>query len=287
LLPGTKKEPHENGKTVCARILADRLNMSDAGVQIDYSSREEVEGEPVMSPSYPGVLTVYRREIYDGSVEVQDPRILQRISATRDGKYSNSSEGVTRQYQWMTEMECMARGVMLKTPKNRGDISALVHAPIGFDQEELLQFLESCGVDPQKFGQGTTRTLRQFSDELVKGEATLDRMADGRLCRVVDIVLLVLSKQSNGDILVEAGETVEGIHQTLNRLPGAKRRSDENQFLAAGRVITEILELDENFVNLEPTGVLFEESEGDSSSYPGVKTFYRKRIIFGTLNDVL
>jgi hypothetical protein len=68
----------------------------------------------------------------------------------------------------------------------------------------------------------------------------------------------------------------------LNRLPGAKRRPDENQFLSARRIIRRQLEIDENQVEFDIKVKNIEE-EKSSSGYPGLKTVYRKRIIIASM----
>merc|ERR1712190_162728 len=69
----------------------------------------------------------------------------------------------------------------------------------------------------------------------------------------------------------------------LNRLPGAKARPDENQFLSARRIIKKQLEIDENAVKLEEK-VDFVEDEKSQPSYPGIITVYRKRLIYAKVH---
>merc|ERR1712176_982161 len=64
----------------------------------------------------------------------------------------------------------------------------------------------------------------------------------------------------------------------LNRLPGSKRRPDENQFLAAKRVLSRQLLVSEDCVKLDE-GVHIVQEDKDSPSYPGLRTVYVKRII--------
>merc|ERR1712228_514433 len=64
----------------------------------------------------------------------------------------------------------------------------------------------------------------------------------------------------------------------LNRLPGGKRRPDENQFLSARRILRKQLDADENQVKFSEI-VKFVEEEKSSPTYPGVSTLYRKRLI--------
>merc|ERR1712183_599675 len=107
---------------------------------------------------------------------------------------------------------------------------------------------------------------------------------DGKVVRTVDLVVLVLKKQAVGDILVEVSERLtDGTTNTLKQLPGSKLRPDENQFVAAQRVLKRQLKMDENFVTFDPADVKVVEEQKDSNSYPGFSTLYRKRIISAEL----
>merc|ERR1712137_672598 len=62
-------------------------------------------------------------------------------------------------------------------------------------------------------------------------------------------------------------------------LPGGKQRPDENQFLAAQRILTDVVGIDENYVTFDAENVKVVEQQSDSPSYPGLCTLYRKRVI--------
>lgn len=74
----------------------------------------------------------------------------------------------------------------------------------------------------------------------------------------------------------------DGKSSTQPRIPGAKRRPDENQFLCARRILKRQLEIDENAVRIS-TDVGYLEEDRGSKSYPGLKTVYRKRVIKGEI----
>jgi len=83
-----------------------------------------------------------------------------------------------------------------------------------------------------------------------------------------------------GDVLVQTEQTFgDGTKNMLNRLPGAKRRPDENQFLTARRLLRKQLKIDENNCILDAKGVQYYEEEKSSQAFPGVRTVYRKRLI--------
>jgi len=102
--------------------------------------------------------------------------------------------------------------------------------------------------------------------------------------RVVDVVLLIIKNPKSGEILVQTAHEKESHKTTLNRLPGAKCRPDENQFLSGRRILRRQLEIDENDVNLV-MDVMMVEEEKPTDAYPGLKTVYRKRLIKAELCD--
>jgi len=113
--------------------------------------------------------------------------------------------------------------------------------------------------------------LKDFSEELVKGEAQLTRKPDGSIIRVVEVVILKISR-ANGDTVVE-------LNGNIGRLPAVKRRPDENPFWAAKRVLTKVLKISENLVNIDRSNVLLIEEETVSKAYVGLPTIYRRLVI--------
>jgi len=127
--------------------------------------------------------------------------------------------------------------------------------------------------------------LKDISAELIKGESSLMQDTDGSLVRTVDVVVLKLIHAVSNSVLVQTEQTFpDGTKATLIRLPGAKRRPDENQFLTARRVLKRQLKVEENHVTLSKDGVQIAEEEKVSVAYPGLRTIYRKRIITATLS---
>eukprot|EP00972_Heterocapsa_arctica_P106359 15669081-Heterocapsa_arctica.AAC.1 len=79
---------------------------------------------------------------------------------------NEDSDKYVRTYSWLDEKQCDKQKVHLRAPKQTGDISALVHAPIGLVEEDLQSFLETNDVDVSQFGQNGNSTLTEFSEEL-------------------------------------------------------------------------------------------------------------------------
>jgi len=90
---------------------------------------------------------------------------------------------------------------------------------------------------------------------------------------------LIISKPDTNEVLVQTEQILKDKVNPLNRLPGAKSRPDENQFLSARRIIKKQLEIDENAVKFKEKADFVEE-EKSSPSYPGIVTVYRKRLIY-------
>lgn len=274
-LPGIKKRPYESGQDVVERIFQERLRCKDYAKigKIDINTQEYVE-EAEESSSYPGVRTVYRKEFFACSV-AGDQNIVQQLAHGQK----------TRSYGWLTEAECASLGVTVRAPQEAGSFSALVNAPVGYTYDELVTVLDQTGFDVRAFGKGTTKSLQEFSDELLSGFSALVRKPDGMLVREVDVIILKLFR-ADGRILVEKSETVKNIERNLGRLPAVKRRADENQFSAARRLVRKVLQIDDALVSISPTDVIFlEEEQTVSRSYECLTTLYRKRIISATLNE--
>lgn len=277
-LPGTKKDPHENSKQTTERIVAQMLELGGAQVSFDYSNSEQFEEEED-SPSYPGVRTVYRKEIIEGRLEEG------AVVAKNDELSHQDATGNTKFFTWMEPEQCEREGIHFKSPEEDGETSALVQAPIGLDEEALRIYLKLYKVDTEQFGQNHAKTLTEFSDELLKGDSSLMHDTDGSIIRVVDVVLLKLTNGENEKILVQAEQTYpDGTKVMLHRLPGAKRRPDENQFLAARKIVQRQLRIDSNHVTCGVRDVSSVEEEKQSLAYPGLRTVYRKRIVSARLS---
>lgn len=274
-LPGTKKEPHENSKQVAERVVKTMMDIGGNKVTWVMANKEVWEDEEE-SPSYPGVRTVYRKECIPGVLS-SDYQKGKSWEAT----VTNGKKGFT----WKSEADCIKANMKVKVPDSAADdISGLVQAPIGMNEEKLFGYLQQNGIDVTSFGKDNTKSLKDFSAELTAGESAL--MVDGlngKLIRVVDLVVIKLLHSVTQSILVQTEQTFpDKSKKNVTRLPGAKRRPDENQFLTARRILKRQLKIEEHHVTLE-TNVKVVEEEGDSKAYPGIDTKYRKRILLATL----
>lgn len=157
-------------------------------------------------------------------------------------------------------------------------------APIGMKENQLAEFLGAHNVDIDQYGKNQSKTLKEFSTELIKGESSLIEEASGEVIRVVDLVIIKIVNSFAGDLLVQSEQTSpDGAKTVLNRLPGAKKRPDESQFLTARRILRKQLKIDENQVRLDAANCEYFEEERSAPGFPGVRTVYRKRLITAEL----
>lgn len=190
----------------------------------------------------------------------------------------------SRTFQWRTEAECQAMGVILRAPVQGTEISPLVHAPVGISEDDLEVFLRTNHMDITKFGVDGVKTLKEFSEELVKGEAQLIRKPDGNLIRLVDVVILKCVRKSK-DVVVAVSELTCTGSDVLERLPAVKRRADENPFWAAKRVLSNVLKISEDLVEMDQNNVVLVEEEAMSKAYAGLPTIYRRLVISATVKE--
>merc|ERR1712151_197065 len=250
--------------------------VDEATIQIKEVFEEEEE-----SPSYPGVITVYRKEIVE--IEVKDTYDPQAVDNAYI-EFAHIDNNSKKKFRWLTESECQTNRIKLHGPAMGDHVSGLVQAPIGFNEEELEAFLAKHNINTSEFGKDHTKTLSDFSAELLKGEASLMVHPNGKMVRVVDVVVLFFIKRPSGEVLVELHEQgLDGGIKALNRLPCSKRRPGENQFTAAQRILNRDLKMDENYAIINPNTVRVLEEEYDSKAYPQIRTLHRKRIIEATL----
>jgi len=288
-LPGTKKAPYESTMGAINRLITDVLGMdASCMVAVDYDNPEFHEDEEA-SPSFPGVRTVYKKEVVAGRLLTKDPNVLSKFgiqgsSAVSGWKWKEEVQRTDHVFKWMTTKQCASRGAKLSLSTDGAKISWLVgaQARVNVDEDLLEQKLQAVGVDTSQFGQVQTRSIADLARELSQGESSL-MSKEGRLLRVCDVVLMQLVKAETGEVLIETEEEFSnGSKKTLNRLPGVTKQAEENEFIALKRVL-KYLKIDENMVEIDGSAVHMVDDEKSSPSYPGLRTLYRKRVISATL----
>lgn len=283
-MPGMIKAPHENARQSAERLLATfNLKIEQVSLDLDSTMRSE---EEYMSASYPGLLTFYNREVVHGVVNTaaMQPADLKRIGLPdRSVFISKDRRWSTKENQWMTQDEALARHVQFGEHSGDANSSALVAAPIGMSAADLEIRLKNAGNRVSDFGKGGCRTLKEFSQELYRGEAFLQENSKGELMRTVNVVIIILTDAKTGRMLVQTKQSSGKLDaKETVRLVGNKCRPDENHFICARRIITRELDIDDSAIRFNET-VQFVEEQQASTNYPGIKTIYRKFLVHAEL----
>jgi len=276
-MPSVEKRPQENPLQAAARLLSE-LGYGDMITNFDINGISHSEAHQD-SAAYAGIQIVCLNEFMNGVVSTADPSFLRRGGGEARFTCEDPIGRRSRSYAWLTEAECSQANLEMETPPPASEYSALVYPPIGLEEDELSTYLANSRIDTRAWGTGTARSIAEFADELVKGEATLQKMPNGQVKRVVDVVVMELVMQGSGSTLIERDESKDNSVKELKRLPAIKRRSDEHQFLAARRLLTGLLTFNENYCYIDPSDVRIVEQETSSVSYPGLPTVYRKRFM--------
>lgn len=171
----------------------------------------------------------------------------------------------------------------LASLKNRAEVC---ETRLGISLERALRGLLG-GLDVDKCGTGAAKSLEEIIGEITGGSAQLmlKEVTVGRCVpvRVVDTVLLRLNcQQDGGKVLIETGQQyADGRKRETCRLPGTKREPSEPPEETIKRIQRDVLQRNYCPMNISFEAVDFESEEKDTETVPGLRTFYRKRIIKG------
>lgn len=283
-LPGTKKFPHESSQETAFRVLQDLLGVTARAANFAFEDTEVYE-EEMDSPSFPGVRTVYRKEIMEGHLKETDEATALRIGLLEPEGTDWSVQdhkGNLKSFAWMTEVEAHKKKVKLMAEGSE-EVSGLVMPPVGFNEEDLVAYLASHNIDTESFGTGCAKSLKELSRELTSGQSSLLIDSSGKVVRVVDQVHLVVVSPSDKVLVQVAYVTPDGAKHSLNRLPGTKGRPDESQFVTARHLLQKQIHIDPNQVRLDPGKAVIWEESRKSPSVPSLPTVYRRRFIEATV----
>jgi hypothetical protein len=273
-LPGTKKKPHESVKNAAERVLGDYLRMDPRLFQV--SNPREVLKEEVESPAYPGFKTLYMKHFVDAQLMRINGSSVS-FSQNDDGFMIQDYKGDSRQWLWMNSKNCDRYRVITRgTKTTTADISEFMTPVVDSTWSEAMvkDKLESYKINTSKYGSGAAATLQDLADEMNNGASWL--MEDNYdVMRVVDVVLLRVN-DSTGRVLIENKTKLpDGRLLLRNRLPGIKRKPNENLWRTVHRCLDmQLKSIADNVV--VPVKYDTEEQLTESVSYPGLKCVYRK-----------
>jgi len=281
-MPGTKKFPHENAQETAMRVLKDTMGMGQCAVHFAFDEKEVYE-EEMDSPSFPGVRTVYRKEIVQCYVEESNKETLEKVGLGHVRSYCAEDDKHNVKFlSWMSQQEVMEHKVKLRAEGSE-EVSGLVLPPVGLNEQDLARYLESHNIDISQFGQNGTKSLKNLSKELICADSFLLTDANGEVLRVLDQVMLQVVSPSGKILVCSAHVSPDGTRKEINMLPSSKGRPDESQFVTARRILRKQIRIDESQVKLDPTKSRICEEFGTASNLPWIKTVIRRRFIFASL----
>jgi len=227
-------------------------------------------------------------------------------------------------FRWVPEDACLLQQVKLGTHGSLFT-SSLVHAELGgLTDDTLKKQLRAFGVDVSKFGRTGTKSLRDLLAELNSGECVLMQGANSAVLRMVEIVALWLVDKGSGKVMArtrieqesgmqstgttddEAGSKLKKRSKLMKLfkkkktqqsegeesgddepkgLPCLPRRPDESLFHTAKRIITEVLGMDEDDIDVNPSDIRLGDSEAESEQYPGLRLVYRKHTVIAAYRN--
>ncbi|CAJ1366486.1 unnamed protein product [Effrenium voratum] len=118
-------------------------------------------------------------QLFPASSVISFPFLLGSFEAR--WKYFSGADckSNTKFFEWMTEDEAHRRKVKLKAEGSE-EVSGLVMPPVGLNEKDLSDCLQSHNVDLSRFGTNGARSLKEFSRELMSGESFLVIDASGK-----------------------------------------------------------------------------------------------------------
>eukprot|EP00928_Gymnodinium_smaydae_P097346 TRINITY_DN8804_c0_g1_i2.p1 TRINITY_DN8804_c0_g1~~TRINITY_DN8804_c0_g1_i2.p1 ORF type:complete len:2078 (+),score=388.66 TRINITY_DN8804_c0_g1_i2:140-6373(+) len=198
-----------------------------------------------------GLRDLCRRRILDGVVRrgLSADRLL-RLGLPAEGAFERRTpEGLMIQWDWWDADECRAHGLPLEVlPDTEGAEVFSGFRPVDrlvLNRTDLPKVLSSHGVDLQYFGVGEARTLRQFLDEAMWGEARLYVHPEGpkEVRRYIESVTLTV-RSSSGAVLMSSTHDLKAPEKDREpstfALPQATILPFEDEVWAVRRLLHEL-----------------------------------------------
>merc|ERR1740121_2834547 len=106
-----------NSAQTVSKVVRQQLGMPEDVIVVDLSKNESFEDEEE-SLSYPGLRTVYRKEIYEGKLKTGlDEATLAKLGVTAGDEMNfqfQDAKKYVRAFTWMTEQQCENEQIRLQ-----------------------------------------------------------------------------------------------------------------------------------------------------------------------------
>lgn len=321
--------PTEHWRAVVMRILSDKLCVGPGLIEAltPAAKREQdcltVLTETTMSPSYPGMPSVYRTHMVSWEIE---PRRLDALRESGlvfpesdssptsspgsagtpalpfNSHFATNKNGTKKQFFWrwvpFFEAQKLQRFV------NLGEATADERwAKYAFQKDGVVQFpptetalmilLRRCGIDVEKFGTERFRSLKDFWLDLTAKESLL-QMSGGKPLRLADSTVVRLRWRPPGErahqVLVKEIKNSNGKRKLLTRrmLHGETWEESalhciEEDLVMKPRTGKQLLAQKA----FDAKSYTFFQELTESDRYPGIKCLYRTHLVSYMIKDEL
>jgi hypothetical protein len=288
VLPSLAKIRGESPQIAGQRFWTAYLQMPPDAANFIEDGVEKTERED----EYPGLRTVHRNHLIIVDLLAEDPTVLKTIGLPGYENFSSRSgtqSHETLSFSWLTMESCVEKGLKLGEKRtNRLFKQARLCSADNEDADDLKAFLTEYGVDTSKWtGEKETQTVDDLLNELRDGECCFLDDGNKGVQRVLCVVTLRLWTPDDKYLLLQVGaKGASGYESKSLLLPGSTQRVRETIHECAQRVLTEQLGLHENdTVFQSETLWQYDESERETSKYPGLMTRYQKFFVDVRLGD--
>jgi len=305
LLSG-KKEPRDGSVfSTLLRTIETELGLAPEairreGVLTYRADSYHFEVEHLLSPSFPGLPTVYRTHRVQIDI-CDDAEVFRDCGLPDCAAFSTTvaSELGTTTHKWnwypassilKARIENLNESHLPRTSPSRSSVTADNHSKPHLatltkqdipDADALNDYLQKAGIDTSTYGQGKAKTVASLFSEFQNGETSLQwDDSTGTIRRVVEPLFIQLV--FNGKVLVEREQRLADGRIRQRNMLLAEKKSPEDSSVAAGAVrgVQEELNLFEHVSDVDKAYHFVKEAycccveKLESSSFPGLPCVY-------------
>ncbi len=150
------------------------------------------------------------------------------------------------------------------------------------NEKELHKILVSAGIDVDRWGQGSAKSLKDLWNEICEGVTTIQKNPVMRIVSVTEIKI-----KHGSDVLIEVEqEFKDRRRRQRNILPSEKIRRGESPFETAIRFISEEFSLDPHNAHIISIPVKGRQIISESPSFPSLITQYTIYTVEAEVEDL-
>jgi len=275
------------------RILSSELKTTSKVIAVEaVNSQEAVSVEKTVSQSYPGLESIYRRFIFNASVNSDaSEALLHALGQPQENNFETTlNDHTSIRWEWWDSEKCKTAGIPVEADASTSSASGEFEgfqrlSGVNWTEDSLAKLLTKHKIDTELFGVEGARTMAQLASEVNSGETRLYEKPNspGGLRRYLEI-LIVRVKNTFGAYFIETAHKFgQGLERQRNLFPATKLRPFEDKIWAVRRLLCE---LDIPFANAKTCFGPTRTEQTLSPSYPNIVTVYLKQVVEVQLEDI-